>query len=93
LAFSWTDKPWFLTEGKLPAVLIIPSSWGSQLDDEITSTPCRINGQVGSLVPHQMEGGLSILQYVDDIILIMEHDLAKAVNMKLISAFVEQLSV
>ena len=23
------DKPWFLTEGKLPAMLIIPSSWGS----------------------------------------------------------------
>jgi hypothetical protein len=41
LAFSWTDKPWFLTEGKLPAMLIIPSSWGSQLDSEITSTPCR----------------------------------------------------
>jgi hypothetical protein len=32
LAFSyWFDKPWFLTEGKLVAVLIIPSSWGSQL--------------------------------------------------------------
>jgi hypothetical protein len=36
LAFSWTDKPWFLTEGKLHVVLIIPSSWGSQLDGEIT---------------------------------------------------------
>jgi hypothetical protein len=23
-------------------VLIIPSSWGSQLDGDITSTPCRI---------------------------------------------------
>jgi hypothetical protein len=32
LTFSWTIKPWFLTEGKLAAVLIIPSSWGSQLD-------------------------------------------------------------
>jgi hypothetical protein len=43
LAFSsWMIKPWFLTEGKLPAVLIIPSSWGSQLDGEITSKPCRI---------------------------------------------------
>jgi hypothetical protein len=42
LAFSWTDKPWFLTERKFAAVLIIPSSWGSQLDGEITSTPCRI---------------------------------------------------
>jgi hypothetical protein len=32
LAFSyWFDKPRFLTEGKLATVLIIPSSWGSQL--------------------------------------------------------------
>jgi hypothetical protein len=42
LAFSWTDKPWFFTEGKFASILIIPSSWGSQLDGEITSTPCRI---------------------------------------------------
>jgi hypothetical protein len=28
----WLIKPWFQTEGKLAAVLIIPSSWGSQLD-------------------------------------------------------------
>jgi hypothetical protein len=27
----WFDKPWFHTEGRLAAVLIIPSSWGSQL--------------------------------------------------------------
>jgi hypothetical protein len=32
LAFSYLfDKPRFLTEGKLATVLIIPSSWGSQL--------------------------------------------------------------
>jgi hypothetical protein len=32
LAFSyWIDKPRFLTEGKLATVLIISSSWGSQL--------------------------------------------------------------
>jgi hypothetical protein len=32
LAFSyWFDKPWFLTEEKLATMLIIPSSWGSQL--------------------------------------------------------------
>jgi hypothetical protein len=42
LAFSWTDKPLFLAEGKFVAVLIIPSSWGSQLDGEKLSTPCRI---------------------------------------------------
>jgi hypothetical protein len=32
LAFSyWFDKPWFLTKGKLAAVLIIPSLGVSQL--------------------------------------------------------------
>jgi hypothetical protein len=32
LAFSyWFYKPQFLTEGRLATVLIIPSSWGSQL--------------------------------------------------------------
>jgi hypothetical protein len=36
LAFSyWTDKPWFLTEGKFATVLIIPSSWASQLDGDL----------------------------------------------------------
>jgi hypothetical protein len=29
--FVDTIKPWFLTQGKFPIVLIIPSSWGSQL--------------------------------------------------------------
>ena len=38
------------------------------------------------------EGGLSILQYADDTILFMEHDLAKAVNMKLILCIFGQLS-
>jgi hypothetical protein len=43
LAFSyWIDKPWFLTEGKLVTVLIIPSSWGSQLGGH----PARINDLV-----------------------------------------------
>jgi hypothetical protein len=32
VSFSyWLIKPWFLTEEKLTDVLIIPSSWGSQL--------------------------------------------------------------
>ena len=42
------------------------------------------DGQVGSLITHLVEGGVSILQYADDTILFMEHDLEKAVNMKLI---------
>ncbi|KAK1647617.1 hypothetical protein QYE76_065422 [Lolium multiflorum] len=31
----WFDKPWFLSEGKLAAVRIIPSSWGSQRTCEL----------------------------------------------------------
>jgi hypothetical protein len=44
LAFSyWFDKPRFLTEGKLATVVIIPSSWGSQLGGYLPasiSLPC-----------------------------------------------------
>jgi hypothetical protein len=54
----WFDKPWFHTEGRLGAVLIIPSSWGSQLGGHLhaikqffwrrcrglkkTKLPCRL---------------------------------------------------
>jgi hypothetical protein len=34
------------------------------------------DGQIGSLVPHLVDGGISILQYANDTILFMEHDLA-----------------
>ena len=50
------------------------------------------DGQIGSLIPHLVDGGVSILQYADDTILFMEHDLEKAINMKLILAIFEQLS-
>jgi hypothetical protein len=50
------------------------------------------DGQVGGLIPHLVEGGLSILQYADDTILFLEHDLQKAVNMKLILCLFEELS-
>ena len=49
-------------------------------------------GKVGSLLPHLIDGGISILQYADDTILFLEHDIAKAVNMKLILCIFEQLS-
>jgi hypothetical protein len=49
-------------------------------------------GHVGSLIPHLVEGGVSVLQYADDTIIFMEHDLEKAVNMKLILCIFEQLS-
>ena len=48
-------------------------------------------GQVGGLIPHLVDGGVSILQYADDTIIFMEHDLAKARNMKLVLCLFEQL--
>jgi hypothetical protein len=48
--------------------------------------------QVSGLIPHLVEGGISILQYADDTILFMEHNLEKALNMKLILCIFEQLS-
>jgi hypothetical protein len=39
LAFSyWFDKLQFLTEGRLATVLIIPSSWGSQLGGYLSAS-------------------------------------------------------
>ena len=50
------------------------------------------DGQVGGLIPHLVDGGVSILQYADDTIIFMEHDLVKARNMKLVLCLFEQLS-
>src|SRR5215216_4894928 len=52
----------------------------------------KADGQIEGLVPHLIDGGPSILQYADDTILFMEHDLEKANNMKLILSAFEQLS-
>src|SRR5438128_8766106 len=49
-------------------------------------------GQIGGVVPHLIDEGLSILQYADDTILFMEHDLDKACNMKLLLCAFEQVS-
>mgnify|MGYP005830263147 CR=1 FL=1 len=50
------------------------------------------NSQVGGLVPHLVDGGVSILQNTDDTIIFMQHDLAKARNMKLVLCLFEQLT-
>ena len=47
---------------------------------------------MGGLIPHLGDGGVSILQYADDTIIFMEHDLVKARNMKLVLCIFEQLS-
>jgi hypothetical protein len=52
----------------------------------------KVDGQIEGLIPHLVDGGLSILQYADDIILFMEHDIEKAQNSKLIWVAFEELS-
>jgi hypothetical protein len=37
----------------------------------------KVEGQIEGVVPHLVDGGLSILQYADDTILFMENDLKK----------------
>ena len=41
-------------------------------------------GQISGVVPHLVDGGLSVLQYADDTILFMEHNLDHARNLKLL---------
>jgi hypothetical protein len=49
-------------------------------------------GQISGIVPHLVADGISILQYADDIIIFMDHDLDKAQNMKLMLCAFEQVS-
>jgi hypothetical protein len=50
------------------------------------------DGQFNGLVPHLVDGGLSILQYADDTILFMEHNIEQATNLRLLLCIFEQLS-
>jgi hypothetical protein len=63
LAFSWIRLNFgFLLMEKLDVVLIIPSSWGSQLDGDLHHQPCRIKilfwrrcrGLKKKKLPHQL---------------------------------------
>jgi hypothetical protein len=49
-------------------------------------------GQIWGVIPHLVDEGLSILQYADDTILFMDHNLEQAKNMKLLLSAFEQLS-
>jgi hypothetical protein len=55
-------------------------------------TRAREEGQIDGLVPHLIDGGLSILQYADDTILLMDKNLEQAKNMKLLLCVFEKLS-
>jgi hypothetical protein len=49
-------------------------------------------GQFEGHIPHLVDGALSILQYADDTILFLDHDVAKAANLKLLLVVFEQFS-
>jgi hypothetical protein len=49
------------------------------------------DGQVEGLIPHLVDGGVSIVQCANDTIIFMKHDLEKALNMKLVLCNFEQL--
>jgi hypothetical protein len=52
----------------------------------------KVAGQVRGVIPHLVDDGLSILQYVDDTIIFLDHNLEQAKNLKLLLCAFEQLS-
>jgi retron-type reverse transcriptase len=52
----------------------------------------KAEGQIEGVIPHLVDDGLLILQYTNDTILFMEHDLEKARNMKLLLSAFKELS-
>jgi hypothetical protein len=51
----------------------------------------KVEGQINGVVPHLVEDGLSILQYVDDTLIFLDHGIEKAKKLLLLCAF-EKLS-
>ena len=47
--------------------------------------------QIRGVIPHLVDNGLSILQYADDTIIFLDHDLKKAKNMQLLLSTFEHL--
>jgi hypothetical protein len=52
----------------------------------------ELDGQIDRVVPHLVDDGLSILQYVDDTIIFLDHGPSKAKHLKLLLCDFEQLS-
>jgi hypothetical protein len=50
----------------------------------------KLDEQFEGVIPHLVDGGLSILRYADDTILFMDHDLDKACKMNLLLFAFEQ---
>lgn len=51
----------------------------------------KVDGEISGIIPHLVNDGLSILQYVDDTILFIDIDIEKAKNFKLLLTVFEQL--
>jgi hypothetical protein len=47
--------------------------------------------KITGLIPHLVQDGLSILQYTDDTILFIDHNIEQATNLKLLLCVFEQL--
>jgi hypothetical protein len=52
----------------------------------------KSKGQIDGVVPHLVDDGLLILQYADDTIIFMDHDMEKAKNLKVLLCAFENLS-
>jgi len=52
----------------------------------------KADGQIRGVIPHLIDDDLSILQYADDTIIFIDHDLEQAKNLKLLLCAFEQLS-
>ena len=48
--------------------------------------------QFNGIVPHLIDGGLSILQYADDTVVFLDHNIGQAKNVKLLLTAFEQMS-
>jgi len=45
----------------------------------------NVDGQLRGVLSHLIDDGISILQYADDTIIFMDHDLEQAKNLKLVA--------
>jgi len=52
----------------------------------------KLNGYIKGVVPHLIPGGLSHLQYTDDIVILMSHDDQTIINMKFFLYYFEWMS-
>jgi hypothetical protein len=52
----------------------------------------KSEGQTKGVIPDLTDDGLSIMQYVDDTILFMDHNIDQARNIKLLLSVFEQMS-